>query len=443
MATSFNRSHTTRWLQDVVLATAFVAITATAHQALGQVATITVKGREYQETVDLPGASVHGFQVTEIRAKFGGYVKSIGKVNDLEIDVGSRVKQGDVLAVLDIPEMQNKLAEKTAVIMQAKSAVTQSDAAIAEAESAVIQSKAALDQVHARTAEKQAMLKLNETRFRRLNKLAKNGSIGQENIDEAQFEVEVAKANLASVQADIRAAEAQIQAAEATVAKARADKVSALANVTVGESAVDHLKTLMNYTVIKAPYEGVITKRMVDLGSYVQPAENNSAAMPIFQLTQTSKVRVMVAVSNNNVSRVEAGQAVVFDSIGGLPGQAFAGTITRTAGTLDPKTRTMQIEVQLKNPVVDTVSGNKVELKPGLYGSLTVICKDWKSDNLLPIVPTTAVGKSSNGNYFVTVIEDGKPTRRTVTIGFNDAADVGISSGLKVGDKVTKSVSRR
>jgi len=120
MATSFNRSHTTRWLQEVVLATAFVAITATAHQALGQVATITVKGREYQETVDLPGASVHGFQVTEIRAKFGGYVKSIGKVNDLEIDVGSRVKQGDVLAVLDIPEMQNKLAEKTAVIMQAK-----------------------------------------------------------------------------------------------------------------------------------------------------------------------------------------------------------------------------------------------------------------------------------------------------------------------------------
>jgi HlyD family secretion protein len=443
MATSFNRSHTTRWLQDIVLATAFVAITAAAHQAFGQVATITVKGREYQETVDLPGASVHGFQVTEIRAKFGGYVKSIGKVNDLEVDVGSRVKQSDVLAVLDIPEMQNELAQKTAVILQAKSAVTQSDAAIAEAESAVVQSKAALDQVRSHTAEKQAMLKLNETRFRRLSKLASNGTIGQENIDEAQFEVEVAKAKLASVQAYIRAAEAHIQVAKAKVAKARADKVSAQANVTVAESAVDHLKTLMNYTVIKAPYDGVITERMVDLGSYVQPAENNSAAMPIFQLTQTSKVRVMVAVSNNNVGRVEAGQAVVFDSIGGLQGQAFSGTVTRTAGTLDPKTRTMQIEVQLKNPVIDTVSGKKVELKPGLYGTLTVICKDWKSDNLLPIVPTTAVGKSSDGNYFVTVVEDGKPTRRTVTIGFNDAADVGISSGLKVGEKVAKSASGR
>ena len=234
-----------------------------------------------------------------------------------------------------------------------------------------------------------------------------------------------------------------IQAAEAKVAKSRADKVSAQANVTVAESAVERLKTLMNYTVIRAPYDGVITKRMVDLGSYVQPAENNSAAMPVFQLTQTSKIRVMVAVSNNNVGRVETGQAVIFDSIGGLQGQAFSGTVTRIAGTLDPMTRTMQIEVQLKNPARETISGKTVELKPGLYGTLTVICKHWKDADLLPVVPTTAVGKNSNGNHFVTVIEDGKPTRRTVTIGFNDAAEVGISSGLKVGDKVTKSASGR
>ena len=208
MATSWNRSTTTHWLPNFLVVTTFVAATAASHQALAQVATITVEGREYQERVELPGASVHGFQVTEIRAKLGGYVKSIGKVNDLEIDVGSRVQQGNVLAVLDIPEMQNELTEKTAVIQQAKSAVIQADAAIAEAEAAVVQSKAALDQVRSRTAEKQAMLKLNETRFRRLSKLASNGSIGQENIDEAQFDVEVAKARLASVEADIRAAAA-------------------------------------------------------------------------------------------------------------------------------------------------------------------------------------------------------------------------------------------
>ncbi len=444
MATRNNRSHIARWLRDVILATAFVAVTAVAHEAWGQAATVTVEGREYQETVDLPGATVHGFQVTDIRAKLGGYVKSIGKVNNLEeVDVGSRVRQGDVLAILNIPEMQNELAQKEAVIQQAQSEVTQADAAIAEAESAVVQSKAALDQVRSRTAEKEAMLKLAETRFRRLSRLASGGTIGQENLDEAMLVDEVAKARLASIEADIRAATAHIQATEAKVAKAKADKVSAQAHVTVAESAVARLKTMMDYTIIRAPYDGIITKRMVDLGSFVQPAENNSAAMSVFQLTQISKVRIIVAVPNNKVGRIEAGQKVIFGSIGGLQGQAFEGTVTRTAGALDRKTRTMQIQVHLDNPVKDSISGKKVELKPGLYGTLTIIRKDWTGDSLLPVVPTTAVGKGQDGNYYVTVLESGRPVRRQVVIAFNDAASVGISSGLKVGDKVAKSVSGR
>ena len=436
-------SQSARWLRDLILALTFVAVTAATHQAFAQVKTVTVEGREYQETIDLQGASVHGFQVTEIRAKLGGFVKSIGRGNDQEVDIGSRVKKDDVLAVLDIPEMENLLAEKLAIVTQMKSAVIQADAAVLEAESAVAQSKAELEQVRARTAEKEAMLKLNETRFRRLSKLASSGTIGTDNIDEAEFNVDVAKARVASVKADIQAATAHIYASEASVQKAQADRKSAEAKVSVAKSTIDRLRTMMNYTVIKAPYDGVITKRMVDLGSYVLPAENNSAAMPVFELTQISKVRIVVAVPNNKVGRIEAGQAVVFDSIGGLQGQAFHGTVTRTAGALSPKTRTMRIEVHFDNPAVDAISGKKVELKPGLYGTLTVIRRDWKGDSLLPVVPTTAVGKGRDSNYYVMVLEGGKPTRRTVGIAFNDAAFVGISSGLKVGDKVAQSASGR
>jgi multidrug efflux pump subunit AcrA (membrane-fusion protein) len=142
------------------------------------------------------------------------------------------------------------------------------------------------------------------------------------------------------------------------------------------------------------------------------------------------------------VGKVQPGQSVIFDSIGGLEGQAFAGKVTRTAGTLDPKTRTMQIEVHLKNPAVDLVGEEKVELKPGLYGTLTVLRKDWQGDDLIPVVPTTAVGKDSAGNYFVVVMKNGKPQQRRVVIAFNDAASVGISSGLKIGENVAKSASR-
>ena len=441
MRNSIHSSSVTGRVRDAVLASAFVAATALAHQAFGQIETVTVEGREHREIIDLQGASVHGFQDTEIRAKLGGYVKSIGIVDKLEVDVGSRVKKGDVLATLDIPEMQNELAEKTAMVAQKESAVIQAEAAIAEADSVVLQSRAALDQVNSRTAEKEAMLKLNETKLRRLSKLAAAGTIGQDNLDEARFDVDVAKASLASVKADVQAAIANIQAAEASVRKVKADRKSAEATVKVAKSTVDRLKTMIDYTVMRAPYDGVVTKRMVDLGSYVQPAENNSAAMPVFVLTQISKVRIMVAVPNNNVARVHPGQSVVFDSIGGLEGQEFAGKVTRTAGTLDPKTRTMQIEVHLENPAVDRVSGKKVELKPGLYGTLTVIRKHWKQDSLLPVVPTTAVGKDSAGNYFVNVVKNGETSPRSVVIAFNDAASVGISSGLKLGEKVAKSAA--
>jgi hypothetical protein len=101
----------------------------------------------------------------------------------------------------------------------------------------------------------------------------------------------------------------------------------------------------------------------------------------------------------------------------------------------------MQIEVHLENPAVDRVSGKKVELKPGLYGTLTVIRKHWKQDSLLPVVPTTAVGKDSAGNYFVNVVKNGETSPRSVVIAFNDAASVGISSGLKLGEKVAKSAA--
>ena len=69
-------SQSARWLRDLILALTFVAVTAATHQAFAQVKTVTVEGREYQEAIDLQGASVHGFQVTEIRAKLGGFVKS-------------------------------------------------------------------------------------------------------------------------------------------------------------------------------------------------------------------------------------------------------------------------------------------------------------------------------------------------------------------------------
>lgn len=352
------------WFRDTVVALSFVTAVCIASSGFSQ--------SNKRNVIKLPGASVHGFQVTQISAKLGGFVKSIGTADNLEIDVGSSVKKGTVLAELDIPEMQNELAEKLALVTQSKSAVTQADAAIIEAEATVTQRQAALEQVKAGIAAKKAMLNLNEATLNRLTRLADGGTIGKDNLDEAEFNVAVAQAALVSVDADIRAAQANIEAAKASVNRAQADKVSAQAKVKVAEAHLERLKVMMNYTVIKAPYDGIITRREIDLGSYVLPAEKNSAAMPMFELTQVSKVRVMVAVPNNSVAKIRVGQTVEFSSIGGLEGRIFKGTVTRTAGALDPKSRTMQIECHIDNPAIDSATKEEVELKPGLFGTLSV-----------------------------------------------------------------------
>lgn len=422
---------------------AFVTCIGASAQAVFAQDTIKVTGREYRESLPLQGASVHGLQSTAISAKLGGFVKSIGKVDDLEIDVGSRVKKGTTLAELDIPEMKDELAEKQALVIQAKSAIVQAEAGGIEATAIVGQKEAALLQVEAKTDQKRAVLQLAEAKLNRLSLLAGRGSISKDKLDEARFDVAAAKASCNSIDADRAAAMADIKAAKAVIDRTKADKVSAEAKAKVAEAAVSRLKTLMGYTTINAPYDGIITKRMIDLGTYVQPAEKNSGAMPLFEITQVDRIRIIVGVPNNRISKVAKGQKVVFGSIGGLAGREFHGTVTRTAGALDPKTRTMQIEAHINNPVVDAISKEKFELKPGLFGTLTLIRKDWSGDDLIPVVPTTAVGKDKNGNRYVVVTGDGNPKRRRVEIGFDDGSSVGISSGLKVGETIVRSgVSR-
>lgn len=432
---------------------ALLALTPVLAQTTFAQETVTASGREYREAMDLQGATVHGFQVTQIHAKLGGYVKSIGKSGtagaessagkELEVDVGSRVKAKALLAKLDIPEMHDELDERRALFMQAKSAVVQAEAAVIEARAAVRQKEAGLLQVEAGTARKQATMQLAETKLQRLSVLASRGSISQDSLDEARFELAAAKAALKTIEADMAAAKANIEAAKASVTRANADVVSAKAKQDVAAAGMKHTETMMGYTTIKAPYDGIITKRMIDMGSFVQPAEKNSAATPLFEITEIDRVRIVVAVPNNRVGGIQVGQKVIFHSIGGLEGRRFEGAITRTAGALDLKTRTMKIEAHFANPAKDAVSGRMLELKPGLFGTLTVVRKDWTKENPIPVVPTTAIGKDKNGNHYVVVMSNGQPTRRFVTIGFNDAASVGISSGLSVGDKVVRSgVSR-
>ncbi|MCH9656504.1 MAG: efflux RND transporter periplasmic adaptor subunit [Planctomycetes bacterium] len=390
-----------------------------------------VEGIAYSEKIDLPGSSVHGMETSQLFSRVGGYVQEVKSIGKKEIDIGSLVKKGMPLAVIAIPELRDELSEKLAKVEQAKSAEGQAIAAITQSKALTRQRMSEVTQAKSHKSEKQALLDLQKTKYQRIQALVKTGSIGTENRDEAEYAVKAAQSALESVAADEKAAEANVAAAQAGEIKAVADKASATANLAVAKAVAKRAATMVEFATIRAPYDGIITKRHVDHGAFVRPATSNSGAMPLFEVSRIDKVRVVASVPNTHASRVREGQKIVFFNIGGLPGVAIEGTISRSSSTLDKKSRMMRVDIEFKNPV--QTSKQKLQLKPGMYGTVSVRVNDWKN---LPIVPVSAVQFDNLNQPYLMVINGTTCQKKPVSIVFNNAKSVGIASDIKVGDSI-------
>lgn len=398
-----------------------------------RVVVVPVEAIEYSEKIDLPGSSVHGMETSQLFSRVGGYVQDINSVDGKEIDIGSLVKKNMPLAVIAIPELQDELTEKVAKVELAKSEVEQAEAAITQSEALIKQRMSEVKQAKSQKAEKQALLDLQQTKYQRIQLLVKNGSIGKEISDEAEFAAKAAQSALESVAADVKAAESNVAAAQAGKVKAIADKASATANLKVATAIAKRAQTMIGFATIRAPFDGIITKRYVDHGAFVRPATSSSGVMPLFEVSRIDKVRVVVSVPNTHAARVLEGQKVMFYNIGGLPGVGVEGTISRSSNTLDTKSRMMRADIEFKNPVQSISSKEKLNLKPGMYGTVSVQVKDWKN---LPVVPVSALQFDELDQPYVMVVSGKICHKRPVTIVFNNAKTVGVTADIKVGEQI-------
>jgi len=430
-----------------------------AARAATQVEAVEVAQRTHLQMVDLPGASVYGFETTLLEAKVGGYVKELSRLkNPLtgeleEVDIGTYAKKGEVLAVLDAPEMIDELNEKDALILQAESEVAQAEAAIRQAEAEVSRAEAALEEARTEYEETNAARRYSEADFQNQNNLFQQSATTRELVDKAKSQLDVALAAIATVNARIRTAAADAKTAEARRGKTEADLRNSQAHVQVAKAARDRVQTLLDYAQIRAPFDGLISKRMVDHGAFVRPATSNSSAMPLFEMTRSDKVRIDANVPMSRAQRIRVGQPVIIHTIGGLPGVTVEGEISRSANVLDQKSRMMNIQVHLTNPVRDAQyirrQGNWIKpnsdsaqntkdlvLQPGMYGTVTIL-KTWED---LAVVPTSAVGMDDSGHQYVMALstQDGKTVCQStiVDVVFNDANEVGISGGIKLAQRI-------
>jgi membrane fusion protein, multidrug efflux system len=188
----------------------------------------------------------------------------------------------------------------------------------------------------------------------------------------------------------------------------------------VAKATLERNETLLRYASIVAPFDGVVTRRMVDPGAFIPAATSGSAAQTAAVLTimDFSRVRVQVAVPEREAAIVRKGCAVRV-SPEGLPGKSFEGALTRISYALDEATRTMLVEAELRNP--------QGELRPGMYASVEIVLEH-KADAL--VVPASAVLTEKNEAAVFTLV-DRTARKLVVKTGVSDGARTEIVQGLR------------
>ncbi|MEX2139448.1 MAG: efflux RND transporter periplasmic adaptor subunit [Pirellulales bacterium] len=361
-------------------------------------------------------AHVEAYETTEVYAKVAGYVET------MSVDIGDEVRQGQVLATLHIPEMQQELQRKEALLAQARSAVGQTEAAIVAARASIRAAEAAQAEAQSGLQSAEAELQFRTSEYRRFERLASDGSIPRANADEKLNQLKSAEAAVAKAQAAIDSARAKMEVEKARLTEAQANLVYAQSSVDVAAADLEHTKVLVDYGTIKAPFAGTVTRRRFDTGAFIQSASNGKPE-PLFTVARTDRLRIIVDLPESECALVQLAQPAVF-RMGRAEGREYRGKVARFAGALDQSTRTMRAEVELD----DQASG----IHPGAYGSVTITLANSKQALLLPL---NAVVFDKDKASLKTVVQ-GRVAQKQVQLGQNDGVRVQVLSGLAADDVV-------
>jgi RND family efflux transporter MFP subunit len=353
-----------------------------------------------RRTVRQPGA-IQAFEQTAVFAKVPGYVRK------WNVDIGRRVRQGDVLAELWVPEMEVELKQKEALVQQADAEINQAKESANAAEKNYRSAEAKVKEAEACRQRAQAEYKRTKSQYERFTKVGQGGTLDKENVEESRLGFEAAAAGLEEVEAKIKSAQADRDRSKAQWDKARVDVTVAQARRAVAKENRDYADVLLKYAQLKAPFDGVVTQRKVSTGDFVQPATAGKGE-PLFVVERRDLMRVFVEVPEVDAGWVDKGTKARI-RIQALKGQEFVGEVARTSYALDRTTRTLVAEIDLPNP--------RDQLRPGMYAYATITAE--RPDVLT--LPTSAVltqGDVIQGyQTFCFLVEDGKLRRTPVEIG--------------------------
>ncbi len=320
------------------------------------------------------------FQEIEVYAKESGYV------SQLLVDYGTHVKKGQLMAVLEIPELAAQLEQDKATVKSMQDQITNAQNQLSRTE---------------------AQHNVLHVEFERLNKVAQSrpGLVAQQEVDE--------------VQGRDLAAEAQVDAAKSNLESAKSNSQASQAKVVRDQD-------LYSYSRITAPFDGVVTERNANLGTLLQAGTNSSTqAMPLVKLSQENLYRLVIPVPETYISYIRLGDQVSVR----VPAlnKTFPGKVARFSAEVHDTTRTMHTEVDVPNPTG--------ELIPGVYAEATLTLK--RTGDALT-VPVQAIDRQGDNTSVFVVDSSNHVQPRTVFLGIEGQAEneVEVLSGLNEGEGV-------
>lgn len=388
-----------------------------------RVATIHAQRKTLVRRTEQPG-QIEAFEEAPLVAKVAGYVRR------LHVDIGDDVtgpkfddqgvvvEEGQVLAELFIPELEEELNQKQSLVTQAEAEVRQAAAALKVAQASKTSFEALVAEAEAGKERVEARYKRWNSEFTRLTALADSGSVSRKVADESENEFRAADAARQEVLAKIRSAEAQLGQSEAVIEKAQADQDAATAKLQVAKAEHKRIAALLSYATIRAPFSGTVSARNVDTGHLVQPGGAGSSAKPLFVVVQTGKVRIFIDVPEGDAVLTRRGSQARL-RIPALSGREFEGVVTRTSWVLNPMTRTLRTEID-----VDNEDGS---LRPGMYAYADLKVAE-RQDALS--LPKTAIMTQGGQHSCWTVDDAGKIVRTSLTLGILAGTDVEVLSGI-------------
>ena len=346
-----------------------------AAQTERNVSVLPARRGEIARTLVLAGV-FDPFQEIDVHGKVSGYVRHI------YVDIGDRVRQGQTLAVLEVPELNAQVAGAKAGVARSQDEITRMRGEVARAE---------------------ALYAAAHANYQRLKQASDEqpGLIAAQELDDAQ-----ARSQSAAAQVD--AAKSAVAAAQGQLGVAKADTM--------------RVSSMQQYATITAPFSGVVTMRYSDTGALVPAGTSESNAQAVVRLAQSDVLRLRMPVPEQDVPFVHEGSEVQVRIQ--ATGQQFPGKVVRYSRNVSTATRTMITEVDVPNPTL--------ALTPGMYAEVTFTLQQ-NPDAV--IVPSAAVVQGYSPSLLI-VNASGVVERRTVKLGITNANQQEILSGVESGEQV-------